>query len=266
MRNHVAAFDLSSGQLLPWDPNADGIVWSLDVLNGTIYMGGEFRNVGGVPRPYAAAVDATTGIVTPWNPQPDGNVNVVKVSESSYRTKLLSVRPSQGTCSLTGCDLGRLGPGASATITAVSLATQIGEILNVVRVGSEEPESNYRNNVASALVRVVGAFRPPSIVTAACRTITAAPRFLLVGRSSIVLVTARNELGRPLRGLSVRARGAGVRQHARTDNRGIARFTMTPTIGGLVFFSGSERAIAASRRCQTRLGVVAVASQPQLTG
>jgi plastocyanin len=79
-RNHVAAFNLSSGQLLPWDPNADGIVWSLDVLNGTIYMGGEFQNVGGVARPYAAAVDATTGLVMPWNPQPDGNVNVVKVS------------------------------------------------------------------------------------------------------------------------------------------------------------------------------------------
>jgi hypothetical protein len=80
VRNHVAAFDVSTGQLLPWDPNADGIVWSLDTLNGTIYMGGEFANVGGVPRPFAAAVDASTALVSAWNPSPDGNVNGVKVS------------------------------------------------------------------------------------------------------------------------------------------------------------------------------------------
>jgi conserved repeat domain len=84
------------------------------------------------------------------------DVNAVKVSESSYRSKLLSVTPSQGTCSLTSCDLGRLGPGASATITAVTLATQIGEILNVVRVGSEEQESDYLNNTASNIARVIG--------------------------------------------------------------------------------------------------------------
>lgn len=172
------------------------------------------------------------------------DVNVVKVSESSYRTKLISVTPSQGTCSLTSCDLGRLGPGASATITAVTLATQIGEILNVVRVGSEEQESDYLNNTASNIVRVVGPFKPPP-VKSACRTLGAAPELLRAGTTSIVLTTARDRFGIPVPGVRVQTRGPGVSGHAKTDARGIARFTVTPTASGFVTFRGSLRSPAA---------------------
>jgi plastocyanin len=78
-RNHLAALDEATGQLLPWNPNADGIVWSLDVSGSTVYLGGEFQNVGGATRPYAAAVGTSDGLATSWNPQPNGTVNVVKV-------------------------------------------------------------------------------------------------------------------------------------------------------------------------------------------
>jgi hypothetical protein len=79
VRNHLAAFDEATGALLPWNPNADDIVWSLDVSGSTVYLGGQFQNVGGVPRPNAAAVGTADGIPTSWNPQPNGTVNVVKV-------------------------------------------------------------------------------------------------------------------------------------------------------------------------------------------
>jgi hypothetical protein len=173
------------------------------------------------------------------------DVNVVKVSETSYRSKLISVTPSQGTCSLTSCDLGRLGPGASATITAVTLATQIGKILNVVRVGSEEPESDYLNNTASNIVRVVGPFKPPP-QTVACRTLGAAPKVLRALTTSIVLTTARDRFGTPVAGVTVKMRGPGVSGHAKTDSRGIARFTVTPTASGFVFFRGGLRSPAAA--------------------
>ncbi len=48
------------------------------------------------------------------------DVNVVRVSERSYRLRLLSLTPSQGSCAQGSCNLGRLAPGASATITAVT--------------------------------------------------------------------------------------------------------------------------------------------------
>src|SRR4029077_8302451 len=53
------------------------------------------------------------------------DVNAVRVSERSYRLRLLSVTPSQGSCAQSSCNLGRLAPGASATITAVTQAVAV---------------------------------------------------------------------------------------------------------------------------------------------
>ncbi len=60
-RNHVAAFDLSTGALLPWDPNASGTVEAIAAAGSTIYLGGSFTKVGGKGHQRIAAVDATTG-------------------------------------------------------------------------------------------------------------------------------------------------------------------------------------------------------------
>jgi hypothetical protein len=186
------------------------------------------------------------------------NVNVVRVSERSYRTTLVSLTPSQGTCGTGGCDLGHIGPGASATITAVTKATQVGEILNVVRVGSEEQESNYLNNTASALARVIGPLRPP--LRPLCRTLGAEPRLLRAGATSIVLATALNRFGAPVPGVRVQLLGLGLRRHAETNARGIARFTVTPGRTGLVRFQGAPRIPAGRTSCTTFLAVLKAAA------
>ncbi len=192
------------------------------------------------------------------------DVNVIKVTERAFRTKPISVTPSQGTCSLTSCNLGRIGPGASATITAVTLATQIGEILNVVRVGSEEPESDYLNNTASNIVRVVGRSKPPP--QAVCRTLGAAPKLLRAGTTSVVLTTARERFGAPVPGVTVHVRGPGVSGQAKTNSRGIARFTVTPTASGFVTFRGTQRTHAAAGPvCATYLAGLA-AKPESVTG
>ena len=55
------------------------------------------------------------------------DVNGVKVDDPrSFRTRLISLHTSQGTCRPYTCDLGRLAPGASATVIAVTEATQVG--------------------------------------------------------------------------------------------------------------------------------------------
>lgn len=61
-RNHVAAFNLSTGALLPWDPNANGTVQAIAASGSTIYLGGSFTQVGGKGHQRVAAVDATTGV------------------------------------------------------------------------------------------------------------------------------------------------------------------------------------------------------------
>jgi len=184
------------------------------------------------------------------------DVNGLKVNDPhSFRTQLISLKASQGTCRPYMCNLGRLAPGASATVVAVTRALEVGPVVDIVRVGSEEIESNYRNNVASALVRVIGALRPP-VAPRICRTLTAAPRVLQAERTSVVLLTARNRLGHPLVGLPIRIRGAGVVTRARTGRLGVARVTLSPTRSGLVLFAGGRHRVVHRPTCITVLAAL----------
>ena len=60
-RNHAAAINLTTGALLPWNPNVNGLVSAIYVNGNNIYLGGGFGTVGGVSRKKAAAVNASTG-------------------------------------------------------------------------------------------------------------------------------------------------------------------------------------------------------------
>ena len=85
----------------------------------------------------------------------------------------------------------------------------------------------------------------PPQQTAGCRTLGASPRYLRVGRTSIVLVVAKNRFGSVVKGVTVDANGVGLGGRATTDARGLAHFTLTPPRSGLVAFSGSLRTTAA---------------------
>jgi hypothetical protein len=155
------------------------------------------------------------------------------------------------------------------TITAVTRAIRAGAVLNVVRVGSEEQESNYRNNTASALVRVTAPRQEAAereLAALSCRTLGATPRVLRAGETSVVRVTARNRFGKPTPGVAVRALGPGVDRRTKTDGRGVARFAVTPRREGIVAFRSARRALlAVGPRCRTLLGVLA-ASKTIVTG
>jgi hypothetical protein len=67
-RHYFAALDTINGEVLDWDPGAGDIANVFLLVDDTLYVGGEFRQMGGQIRNYAAAVSATTGEVLPWNP------------------------------------------------------------------------------------------------------------------------------------------------------------------------------------------------------
>jgi hypothetical protein len=60
-RNHAAAINLTTGALLPWDPNVSGLVSAIHVNGNNIYLGGGFTKVGTKNRKKVAAVNASTG-------------------------------------------------------------------------------------------------------------------------------------------------------------------------------------------------------------
>jgi uncharacterized repeat protein (TIGR01451 family) len=193
------------------------------------------------------------------------DVNVVRASDLSFRVKVISVTPSQGTCNVGSCNLGRLPPGASVTIIVLTKATSIGRALNVVRVGSEEQESNYLNNTASALVRITAPKKQTlaravkgAVARFTCSSLTAQPPALRAGNTSIVLATARNRFRQPLAGVAVQVAGLGVHERGRTNRQGVARFSVTPQRIGVVSIERVGRLLAgASSQCRTLLGALA---------
>jgi len=90
-RQHIAVLNATTGEILPWNPYADSVVWALAVKDNIVYAGGLFRGFGydpvnksiAVQRRGAAALDAATGAVLPWNPNVEGDVRAVTVDRNN---------------------------------------------------------------------------------------------------------------------------------------------------------------------------------------
>jgi hypothetical protein len=83
-RNHAAAINLTTGALLPWNPNVNGVVSAIYVNGNNIYLGGSFGTVGGVSRKRVAAVNASAGALNTAfrvrNPTLDAEVRAIELS------------------------------------------------------------------------------------------------------------------------------------------------------------------------------------------
>lgn len=55
-------------------PTTDGVVYALEVIGDTLYVGGKFNAIGGVARRNLAAIDLTSNTVTDWHPKPNREV------------------------------------------------------------------------------------------------------------------------------------------------------------------------------------------------
>jgi uncharacterized repeat protein (TIGR01451 family) len=178
----------------------------------------------------------------------------------------VSVSSSQGTCNRTGCILGTLGPGRSATIRVVSKALKVGTITNTVRVSADQPDANIADNTDSALVRV-GVALGKVAVAIRCGSLTLTPNRLIAGEPQIVYATVKDRRGKPIPGAPIRARGIGSTKVANTNERGIARFTLGAR-KGIVGFAviGTRLTLPDPRRCTSLLAVRSAKAPPSFTG
>ncbi|KKS93602.1 MAG: hypothetical protein UV70_C0008G0001, partial [Parcubacteria group bacterium GW2011_GWA2_43_13] len=83
-RNRIAALNATTGAVLAWDPNADGIVESIvKSANGaTLYVGGSFQNISSTARNRLASFTVADGLITSWNPNMNGTVLSLALSSS----------------------------------------------------------------------------------------------------------------------------------------------------------------------------------------
>jgi uncharacterized repeat protein (TIGR01451 family) len=210
--------------------------------------------------------NAVTWTVVVTNNGPLVATGVRIVDQAAAGATFVSLEASQGTCETTTCSFGTIQPGGSVRVVARTRMLRVGARLNTVIVSGEQPDAIPENNAASALVRILAAFRPP--LSARCGRLTVDRRLARAGTSVPVRATVRNVFGQPLGGTVVRARGAGQVTDARTNARGVATLQLSPTTPGIVRFSVSARTLTAAgaRLCTARIGVVLPAPRPQFTG
>lgn len=67
-RQHLAAIDLKTGQVLDWKATPNQPVKGVTVADGVVYIWGSFTTINGMARNSLAALDAATGAVTAFNP------------------------------------------------------------------------------------------------------------------------------------------------------------------------------------------------------
>ena len=115
-RNRLAAFDVASHSLLPWNPDANGKVRALaQSADGTkLYVGGDFTKIGGVSAPKIAMLDRVTG-------------QVVKTFKSNVKGRVFSIALS-GNRLFVGGDFDEVkGPGgvllARSNVAALDATT-----------------------------------------------------------------------------------------------------------------------------------------------
>ncbi|MFL5736655.1 MAG: hypothetical protein ACJ76P_04880 [Actinomycetota bacterium] len=65
-RGNLMAVNVVTGYLRPWHPAVDGIVFSMATDGTTIFVGGDFTNVDGLPRENFAAI-GPTGAIPNWH-------------------------------------------------------------------------------------------------------------------------------------------------------------------------------------------------------
>jgi hypothetical protein len=70
-RAGLAAIDVTTGAVKPWNPNPDGTICTAVVVSGDrVFVSGDFGTIGGDPQPrsYLAALDTLNGEVKAWSP------------------------------------------------------------------------------------------------------------------------------------------------------------------------------------------------------
>jgi hypothetical protein len=66
-----------------WKPNPDSSPSALTLSGTTLYVGGYFTTIAGVPRQHIAAFDVTTGNLSTWNPGANDGVQAIAVDAST---------------------------------------------------------------------------------------------------------------------------------------------------------------------------------------
>jgi hypothetical protein len=78
-RYNLAAFDKTYGLATDWTPVIDGTVYTIELTDNSLFVGGAFSMANGISRRNAAAIDLSDGTLTDWDPSFSGDVGDLKI-------------------------------------------------------------------------------------------------------------------------------------------------------------------------------------------
>ncbi len=78
-RKSISVWNIDTRNQKSWELNPNGMITTMEVEGGLIYLGGKFTQIGGKSRNYLAAFDPVAGIITDWNPNADGPIDELSV-------------------------------------------------------------------------------------------------------------------------------------------------------------------------------------------
>lgn len=76
-QENLARIDLTTSDLVPWNPSVDGGVYSMVFWGSYLYIGGAFSQVGGESRDNLASINLTDATATSWNPSSNGEIRTL---------------------------------------------------------------------------------------------------------------------------------------------------------------------------------------------
>jgi hypothetical protein len=123
-RRHLAAIDLTTGGLLPWNPATNGSVNAIVTNGSRLLIGGNFTTVDGASRGHLAAFDMN-GDLLPWSTRTDGDVTALHLVGTTlyiggaFTSLGNAARGNAGATTLTG-DLLPWNPRANDRVRAIT--------------------------------------------------------------------------------------------------------------------------------------------------
>ncbi len=128
-RNHAAAVSLSTGALLPWNPNVNNTVRAIRVVGTTVYLGGAFTQVGGASHSRVAAVEAAMGgvVISGFKASASGEVFALAASGNSlyigggFGTVDGTARPNMAAVNTTSGSILPWAPSVDGQVRAIRL-------------------------------------------------------------------------------------------------------------------------------------------------
>jgi hypothetical protein len=184
-----------------------------------------------------------------------------------------------GGCSLSGgvllqCSLGTLGPGVERIIGLSARVTQTGTYENCATATGDGKDTNGANNRACASTLVTAPVTPPTTTPKPpvkpkpkpkplniCRVLKVTPSMVKANGARQIVLAKVTRSKTPVAGVAVRFTGTGLVKVVKTNKRGIARLSVTPSKAGIMLVK-----ITSAKACNTaRIGVVGV-FEPPVTG